>query len=183
MPYQPRVMSYEVAKSPRVYEMANWLFERPMFDVVIKSPIGKIGLKFSEEKLVSLAFLPAATKCRNKNSLIAKKVCQELEKYFHNPKHVFAVDIVLEGTPLQKKIWLALKKIPSGTTVSYKALAEKLKTSPRVIGNACRANPLPLIIPCHRVVSVNGLGGFCGKNSGAMLCLKKNLLCIENVLK
>ncbi|MCL5261658.1 MAG: methylated-DNA--[protein]-cysteine S-methyltransferase [Gammaproteobacteria bacterium] len=151
-----------------------------MFDSIIKTPIGKIGLKFSGEKLINLAFLSAATKCRNENLPIAKKVYQELEKYFANPKHIFTVDFELVGTPLQKKIWLALKKIPSGSTVTYKKLAAKLKTGPRVIGNACRANPIPIIIPCHRVVSVNGLGGFCGKNNGIMICLKKNLLIYEN---
>ncbi len=59
---------------------------------------------------------------------------------------------------------------------AFGALAERLHTSPRAVGNACRANPIPIVIPCHRVVSATGLGGYSGKTGGAQLALKRRLL-------
>jgi len=103
----------------------------------------------------------------------------QIAQYFKNPRFKFTVAYELHGTPLQIKIWQALTKIPVGKTVTYNDLAKQLGTSPRVIGNACRNNPLPIIIPCHRAVATNGNGGFCGTTSGKMLELKQWLLAHE----
>ena len=73
------------------------------------------------------------------------------------------VPIQLVGSEFQLKVWKALKNIPMGTVVSYGDLAKQLNTSSRAVGQACRTNPVVLFIPCHRVVSVNGIGGYMGK--------------------
>ena len=72
-----------------------------------------------------------------------------------------------------------MRRIPAGKTLSYGVLAKKLDTSARAVGNACRANPVPIIVPCHRVVASNGMGGFMGKRSGSPLDLKHWLLAHE----
>ena len=90
--------------------------------------------------------------------------------------------LLVEGTPFQKAVWAALLRIPQGETRSYQALAKQLKTSPRAVGNACRANPLALIVPCHRVLAKSGLGGFCGKKAGKYLKIKTWLLAHEGAL-
>lgn len=87
--------------------------------------------------------------------------------------------MVLEATDFQKRVLTTLQNIPYGETRTYGELASALQTSPRAIGNACRRNPLPLLIPCHRVVSQSGLGGFSGQTNGTMIEVKQYLLTRE----
>ncbi|MEW6332353.1 MAG: methylated-DNA--[protein]-cysteine S-methyltransferase [Pseudomonadota bacterium] len=109
----------------------------------------------------------------------ARKVSRSLKSYFSNPGQTFRLPLRLDGTPFQQRVWRALQRIPAGKTLSYGALAKKLATSARAVGNACRANPVPIIVPCHRVVASNGMGGFMGKRSGSPLNLKHWLLAHE----
>jgi methylated-DNA-[protein]-cysteine S-methyltransferase len=81
-----------------------------------------------------------------------------------------------EGTPFQRRVWKELQRIPPGARLTYGELAERLKTAPRTVGGACRANPIPLLIPCHRVVAANGDGGFAGHTRGHWLEIKRWLL-------
>jgi methylated-DNA-[protein]-cysteine S-methyltransferase len=87
----------------------------------------------------------------------------------------------LDGTDFQKRVWAELLKIPPGKTVTYSDLAKKLHSHPRAIGQACKANPLPVTIPCHRVVGKNNLGGYCGKTQGKLLKRKQALLNSEKI--
>lgn len=91
-------------------------------------------------------------------------VAQALEDYFHgNPASFAALDLDLKGTPFQLRVWQELRKIPYGETVSYQELARRLgkPKATRAVGQACGANPVPLIIPCHRVIAGDGsLGGY-----------------------
>lgn len=87
----------------------------------------------------------------------------------------------LNGTAFQKRVWAELLNIPPGKTITYSELAKKLHTHPRAIGQACRANPLPVTIPCHRVVGKNSLGGYFGKTHGKMLTRKQELLASEKI--
>lgn len=104
----------------------------------------------------------------------------ELNNYLQNPHHVFNLPFYLQGTPFQQRVWEALRAIPCGETYSYMQLAQKLQTSPRAVGNACRANPIPIIIPCHRIVAKQGIGGYAGQSqSGKMIDIKKWLLLHE----
>lgn len=73
----------------------------------------------------------------------------------------------LSGTPFQIKVWNRLRTIPYGETITYGSIAKEIGTSARAVGNACRANPVPLIVPCHRVVGKNDIGGFMGDTQGA----------------
>jgi methylated-DNA-[protein]-cysteine S-methyltransferase len=99
-----------------------------------------------------------------------------LARYFTNPRARFDVPLVLDGTPFQRLVWRALRRIPSGRVMTYGELARQLKTSARAVGNACRANPVPLFVPCHRVVAKGGEGGFMGRRGGPALGLKRWLL-------
>jgi methylated-DNA-[protein]-cysteine S-methyltransferase len=83
---------------------------------------------------------------------------------------------LLKATPFQKRVWRALLTIPRGTTLTYGELAKKLNSSPRAIGQACRANPIPFLIPCHRVVGAKDKGGYFGKRTGSKMALKSWLL-------
>lgn len=109
-------------------------------------------------------------------SIIEKHIYSEIAAYLKNPQHIFNVEIELKGTPFQLNVWKALQLIPAGETVTYGELAKQLQTSARAIGQACRTNPIPIIIPCHRVVAAKGLGGYTGERHGEMVDVKAWLL-------
>ena len=99
----------------------------------------------------------------------SKEVTKQLKEYFNGKRLTFSVPICfdkLDGTPFQKKVWREIKKIPYGKTISYAELARRAGFSKayRAVGSACGRNPIPIIIPCHRVVASNGkIGGFSGE--------------------
>lgn len=137
-----------------------------------KAPFGIIDIELNDNKLAKLILI---TDNKEKKKL-PHDIQNELECYFHFPHHSFNLDLSLKGTPFQQTVWEAIKKIPHGTTMTYKMVAEQLKTSPRAVGNACRANPIPIVIPCHRVIAQKGLGGFFGDTTGKLIEIKKWLL-------
>ena len=107
-----------------------------------------------------------------------EEVVRQLKAYFAGQRTSFELPLVLEGTDFQKKVWIALREIPYGETVSYKKLAEAIgrPKAVRAVGAANGANPIPIIIPCHRVIGNDGsLTGF-----GGGLPLKKKLLDLES---
>ena len=146
------------------------------YNCAIATPIGKLGITIVENRLTRIQLLAPNTGLFGVRTGLARRIAIRIGKYFHNSKTQFKLPIKITGTPLQKKIWLALQKIPCGKTITYGELAQKIGTSPRVIGNACRRNPLPVIIPCHRVVAKSGLGGYFGKTCNNFLKAKKWML-------
>jgi methylated-DNA-[protein]-cysteine S-methyltransferase len=106
------------------------------------------------------------------------EVVRQLQSYFIGERKTFDLALVLEGTDFQKRVWTELRKIPYGETISYKGLAEMIGSpkAVRAVGAANGANPIPIIIPCHRVIGNDGsLTGF-----GGGLPLKKHLLELES---
>jgi methylated-DNA-[protein]-cysteine S-methyltransferase len=151
------------------------------YDAVIATPVGRIGVMLENDALSDVSFLGDTTTLRAPRTTAAKRVCRQLRLYFTNPRHSFCVSLTQSGTAFQQRVWRALRRIPAGRTLSYGVLAKKLDTSARAVGNACRANPVPIVIPCHRVVAANGAGGFMGKRSGSALRIKHRLLEHEHV--
>ena len=86
------------------------------------------------------------------------------------------------GTPFQRRVHAALQTIPAGSVVTYGQLAQQLGTGPRALAGALRANRLPLVIPCHRVIAAHGLGGFCGEARGERVGIKRWLLAHEGAI-
>ncbi len=146
------------------------------FDAVIAAPFGRVGFMLDGDALVDVSFLDKSAPLSPPRSAQARKVSRKLRSYFANPHVSFRLPLKLSGTAFQQRVWRALRRIPAGRTLSYGVLARKLDTSARAVGNACRANPVPIVIPCHRVVAANGTGGFMGKRSGGALRLKHWLL-------
>lgn len=109
-----------------------------------------------------------------------KQMTQEILAYLQQPHQAFSLPAQLAGSAFQQKVWLAILAIPLGQTRTYSELAAQLQSRPRAVANACGANRLPLLIPCHRVVAKNGLGGFMrGDKNG--LSIKRWLLAHEGV--
>ncbi len=102
-----------------------------------------------------------------------------LQAYLLNPLIDLKLDLKQQGSMYRHKVWAEICNIPFGQTLSYSALAEKIDSGARAVANACRDNPFPGIIPCHRVVAVSGLGGFMGQSTGEYLQIKRKLLASE----
>jgi methylated-DNA-[protein]-cysteine S-methyltransferase len=135
------------------------------YNAVISCPIGNIGLqwqhaKLTEVSLVSHNIVPLPYSAQQG---LSRQVTQWFECYFQalGPPPL-PLPLNLQGTPFQIRVWRALLRIPYGQTRTYGELAKKLNTSARAIGMACRANALLMVVPCHRVVAKNGLGGYRG---------------------
>lgn len=149
------------------------------YDAVVNTPFGVLGI-VAHDALTSIDFLRSGRKPRPARTALAREVCVQLRAYLSDPRHVFDLPLDLTGTSHQLRVWRALRRIPAGRTLSYGQLAAKLASGPRAIGAACRANPVPIVVPCHRVVGHNGLGGFMGGRAPAHLNLKRWLLTHEH---
>jgi len=154
------------------------------FDCVTETPWSgiKLGLGFSNNLLTSVDFLSADVETCQLSTASQQLVIHQLDCYFSNPNHQFEIPLELKGTAFQVRVWNALRLIPAGETISYGELADRLASSARAVGNACRANRLPLVVPCHRVVAKSGLGGFMGQRQGGEISIKRCLLLHERAI-
>jgi methylated-DNA-[protein]-cysteine S-methyltransferase len=110
---------------------------------------------------------------------MAQTICTELEAYLADPQHEIDLPFELDGTHHQCNVWQAMLDIPSGQTRSYGELAAQIGSSAQAVGQACGSNPIPLVIPCHRVVGKKGLGGFMHRADEDALDIKRWLLAHE----
>lgn len=145
------------------------------YNAVLQSPIGRLGLRVTGESLSALHFVERNDFNPAEDSYAAR-VIQQLNQYFGHKEQSFDLTFHLIGTGFQRRVWQFLSTIPYGITMSYGEIAEILQTSPRAVGNACRHNPIAIIIPCHRVIGKNHMGGYSGATQGALLNKKMWLL-------
>src|SRR3990167_6379226 len=140
------------------------------YNGILASPIGPLGVRYQNQTLIGIEFLPKTTTCFAPHSdLFWQDVSKELNAYFKDPKHRFTLPYTIaKGTAFHQRVWQAISNIPLSETVTYSDIAQTLTTSARAVGNACRRNPVPLIIPCHRIVGKQGLGGFSGARGGEL---------------
>jgi len=128
------------------------------------SPLGPLGICVGPGGLRAIRFLEQVRIDRTDRDAKAYEVL--LAAYFRDPGSVSLSGLQPSGTPFQRRVWKALGEIPVGQVCRYGELATRLGTGARAIGNACRANPIPILIPCHRVVAAHGTGGYMGKEAG-----------------
>jgi len=105
-----------------------------------------------------------------------KKIQSQFKEYFSSAETFEKIDLAPEGTVFQKKVWRELLSIPLGETRTYGEIAQKLNSGARAVGNACRKNPILILIPCHRVISKTGIGGYAGSTTGDEIHFKRTLL-------
>lgn len=146
------------------------------YQAVLSAPFGSLGILLTDDQVYGINFLPGNHPLQAATSLLARRVAAALNRYFDDPKTSFDLPLAIFGTAYQTRVWQALTAIPVGQTTTYGQLARLLGSSPRAVGQACGANPLPIIIPCHRVVAANGRGGFMHAASGAPLTYKDWLI-------
>jgi methylated-DNA-[protein]-cysteine S-methyltransferase len=151
-----------------------------MARTVIDSPIGPLGLIASDAGLCGVLFGGCTIRPEG-SSAVLLEATRQLEAYFNADLLAFDLPLELQGTEFQRRCWLALASIPYGQTVSYGEQARRLGLGPdaaRAVGAANAQNPLPIVLPCHRVIGANGsLTGF-----GGGLDVKRRLLELEGAL-
>lgn len=150
------------------------------YDVLVDAPFGFVGIS-AHGMQVDIVFLSQPVETKPNPSKITLQIADQIQHYFANPQAYFNLPLVYKGTPFQRKVWSMISAIPSGQTRTYGELALMVGSGPRAVANACGANHLPLVVPCHRVVAKTGLGGFMrGVEEG--VSIKKWLLQHEGAL-
>lgn len=147
------------------------------FDCVVSAPFGYVGIAVDAVG-ESIALFTLAPPIKPQPQPRAKIIAQQIHAYLIDPMHPLAMPHIIQGTPFQRRVWQAIATIPAGQTLTYSQLAACVQSGPRAVANACGANPVPLLVPCHRVVARAGLGGFMqGHPQG--LAIKRWLLAHE----
>jgi methylated-DNA-[protein]-cysteine S-methyltransferase len=150
-----------------------------VFDVIIEFPKMKVAVRTRDGFVCDIAYLPPSVSLKSPANELAEKAARQLERYRSDPDTRFELPLLIEGTPFQRRLWEALCGIPRGRTLTYGELARRLGGEARAVGQACGDNRLPIVIPCHRVVAANGLGGFAHATGGYLLEAKRWLLAHE----
>lgn len=158
--------------------------DRHVFAACLKAPFATLGIVADDTHLLGLHFLPVSVAAKPpRPNTIAHLVCVQLMAYLDNPHYAFDLPLKLSGTKHQVDVWNAMRRIPAGKTQTYGELADLVGSSPRAVGTACGQNPIPVIVPCHRVVAASGgLGGFMGGKLENPLAIKQWLLKHEGAL-
>lgn len=149
------------------------------YQAQLRTPFGVLGIHCTEESLIGITFLAPDSTAQPPRNALAYEVCAQLTAYFADADFQFDLPLKLSGTPHQLKVWQAMCDIPRGQVRTYGELAALLHSSPRAVGQACGNNPIPVVIPCHRVVSKAGLGGFMHRADNGALDIKRWLLTHE----
>lgn len=146
------------------------------FDAVIDLPFGPFGIRSADGVISELVFLPPGTPLKAPASETGRAAAAALQRWIEHPEQTFPLPLRECGTPFQRRVWAEISAIPAGQTRSYGELSARLGSAARAVGQACGANPYPLVVPCHRVTSAAGLGGFANASGGWLLDVKRWLL-------
>jgi methylated-DNA-[protein]-cysteine S-methyltransferase len=133
------------------------------FDACVRLPFATLGITATDTHLTGVRFLAPTTPAKMpKRNTIAHLACIQINAYLEDPGFAFDIPLRLAGTHHRLQVWEAMQRIPAGKTRTYGEVARELASSARAVGGACGANPIPLVVPCHRIVAAQGLGGFMG---------------------
>ena len=143
---------------------------------MLDSPLGRLGIRYRDNRVTRLDYVDQAVPLKAAMSAFGRQVSTQLEHFFFNPGHRFTLPLEMQGTAFQCRVWRALTQIAAGETRTYGELAARLHSGARAVGNACRHNPVSIIVPCHRVVSASGIGGYSGRTGGREIHRKQWLL-------
>lgn len=146
-----------------------------------ETPAGQLILLTQGNVLCNIEWLISSAS-RQKLQALPDELQKKLDHYWLTPEIDISIPLLRQGTAFQHTVWKALREISVGQTKTYGELAKELNTGPRAIANACRKNPFPLIIPCHRVLAKKGIGGYAGAVSGRLIEIKRTLLQHEKLL-
>jgi methylated-DNA-[protein]-cysteine S-methyltransferase len=141
--------------------------------VSVDSPVGPLTISAIDDAIVAIGW---ADRSDGEPTTLLTEARRQLAAYFDRRLTRFDLPLRPAGTPFDQRVWAAMRQIPHGETRRYGELAMEVGSAPRAIGRACGRNPIPIVIPCHRVLARGGLGGYSG---GAGLATKGVLLALE----
>jgi len=146
----------------------------------MRTPFGVLEIVSDGRALTRVAYLSRDTQAKAPPDKVTALAVREVERYLDDANFRFTVPLAPRGTEFQARVWKALSAIPAGESRTYGEVARLIHSAPRAVGQACGANPLALIVPCHRVVGSQGhLGGFMHAQDGDPLSIKRWLLAHE----
>jgi methylated-DNA-[protein]-cysteine S-methyltransferase len=146
------------------------------YSAILSAPGFSIGIRCNDDEITEIAYLEPQAEVVPKSPL-AKEGVRQLRNWLQDPRFAFGLPLAPVGTHFQRRVWEQIAAVPLGQTRNYGEVAAAIHSGPRAVGNACGANPYPIVVPCHRVVAANqGLGGFARQRGGFLLEIKKWLL-------
>lgn len=153
------------------------------WDAVIGFPKMKVAVATRNAHVVGIQYLPLSEGSKDPENALAERAVRQLERYREDPDAKFDLPLLIEGSAFQRRVWDAMCAIPRGRTLTYGEMARKLggmdHEAARAVGQACGDNRLPIVIPCHRVVAADGVGGFSHTTGGYLIDAKRWLLMHE----
>ena len=156
-------------------------YARHMSICYVDSPVGRLAIEADHDAVTSVRWAGAGERPRDPCSTpLLEEAARQLDRYFARKLKHFDLPLAARGTDFQKSVWRMMSEIPFGGTATYGGMAMALGSGPRAVGMACGRNPIPIIVPCHRVLGSGGReGGFSG---GRGLPTKRQLLALEGVV-
>ncbi len=147
----------------------------------VDSPVGRLAIEADHDAVTSVRWAGDGERARDPSSNpVLEEAVRQLDRYFKGKLKRFDLPLAARGTDFQKSVWKMMCEIPFGGTATYGGMAMALGSGPRAVGMACGRNPIPIIVPCHRVLGSGGKeGGFSG---GKGLPTKRQLLALEGVV-
>ncbi len=142
----------------------------------ISSPVGDLVITEEDGAVTAIHW---GEKCESNGSQLLVEAARQLDAYFTGKLVNFDLPLRPAGSEFERRVWSAMQNIPYGKTQCYGDLAAAVGSAPRAVGGACGKNPVPIVIPCHRVLSKSGLGGYSGSGG---LKTKQALLTLEGAL-
>jgi methylated-DNA-[protein]-cysteine S-methyltransferase len=155
------------------------------FQACVRTPFATLGITATDKHVTGIRFLaPSVRAFAPPRDTIAFLACVQIQQYLDDPRYAFELPLKMAGTRHRLAVWEAMQRIPAGKTRSYGEVAKELGSSARAVGGACGANPIPLVVPCHRIIAAGrSLGGFMGASEeGFELGIKRWLLEHEGAL-
>ena len=156
-----------------------------IYQACVRTPFATLGIQATATHVTGIRFLvPSTPALMPRRNSIAHLACAQIQAYLDNARFEFDLPLAITGTRHRIAVWEAMQRIPVGETSSYGEIASAIGSSARAVGGACGANPIPVVIPCHRVIGARGaIGGFMGAASeGFELGIKRWLLEHEGAL-
>ena len=149
------------------------------FDALYRAPFAVLGIRTDGKSVTGLDYLPRDVAPSEPNNSLAREAIRQIECYLANPCFQFDLPLQVDGSEFRKRVWQIMCAIPAGQTLTYGDVARRLNSAARAVGGACGDNRIPLIIPCHRVVAHNGIGGFMHTTGDREIGIKRWLLLHE----
>jgi len=150
------------------------------FDALHRTPFAVLGISTDGGAVTGIDYLPTDVRTREAANALAREVVNQVEHYLADARFEFDLPLKVQGSEFRKRVWEVMCSIPAGQTLTYGDVAKRLDSAARAVGGACGDNRIPLIIPCHRIVARNGIGGFMHATGEHELNIKRWLLAHES---